>query len=68
MPIDWQQIVALSLVALAGVAVARRMWAQIRAFGRPKRRPPVSRPPSETPLMQIQVRPPAHLRRSHDDN
>ncbi len=68
MPADWQHIVALSVVFLAFAAVARRLWAQLHAFGRPKRRPPVSRPPSAPPLIQIQRRPPAHLRRPHDDN
>ena len=74
MHIDWQQITALAIVAAAMGAVGRRIWSQIAAF---RTKPGAAGGgcdgcPSSgtakvqaapTPLMQIQTRPPVHLRR-----
>ncbi len=74
MHIDWQQITAMAIVAAAASAVGRRIWSQIAAF---RTKPGTSGggcdncPSSGTanaqsapaPLMQIQTRPPVHLRR-----
>jgi hypothetical protein len=74
MHIDWQQITALAIVAVAALAVGRRMWGQIAAFrnkpgkasgggceGCPSSG--VAKNIQAPPLMQIQTRPPVHLRR-----
>ena len=76
MHIDWQQIITLAIVAVAAWAVGRRMWDQIAAFadksgksgggcaGCPSSgaaKPASGQSPA--PLLQIQARPPAHLRR-----
>ena len=77
MHIDGQQIIALGIVAVAAFAVARRLWGQAAAFrGRPGRAgggsgcdgcpSSGSSPKAQTtssPLMQIQTKPPVHLRR-----
>ncbi len=75
MHVDWQQIGALAIVAGAVLAVGRRLWEQIAAFRAKPGKPggsgcdgcASSRPAGETQaapaLMQIQMRPPAHLRR-----
>ncbi len=75
MHIDWQQITAMAIVAAAGLAVGRRIWGQIAAFGSKPRKssggcdscpssgPANSAAAAPTPLLQIQTRPPAHLRR-----
>ena len=73
MHVDWQQWAALGVVSLAALSVARRMWGQIAAFrNRPGKTgggcegcPSASvRPqPAASPLMQIQIKPPVHLRR-----
>ena len=76
MHIDWQQITALAIVAAAMFAVGRRMWGQIAAFrtkpGKaagggcdscPSSGAGKSAQSAPAPLMQIQTRPPAHLRR-----
>ncbi len=78
MHIDGQQIVALGIVAVAAFAVGRRLWGQAAAFrGRPGRMgntasgcdgcPSAGATPkaqtTSSPLMQIQTRPPLHLRR-----
>lgn len=67
---DWQQVVTLGIVAAAGASVGRRLWGQASAFRTRRRAHPVKRanparpaaaPPA--PLIQIQTRPPLHLRR-----
>ena len=64
-----QHWVALAMVAVAGAYVGWRIWGQIAAFrGRPaRRRRPAgsakSAAPPVTPLIQIQTRPPVHLKR-----
>ncbi len=77
MHVDGQQIVALGIVAVAAFAVGRRLWGQAAAFrGRPGRTrnggsgcdgcPSSGAPKMQTtssPLMQIQTKPPVHLRR-----
>ena len=71
---DWQQITAMGIVAAAMFAVGRRLWSQIAAFrtkpGKASGGGCGSCPSSGTakvappaPLMQIQTRPPVHLRR-----
>ncbi|MBV9850757.1 MAG: hypothetical protein JO250_13875 [Armatimonadetes bacterium] len=71
MHVDWQTIIALSIVAVAAAAVARRLWAQVAAFRAPRRRhsSPSARPmpPSSSPLIQVQLTPPAHLKRPPAD-
>jgi len=77
MHVDGQQIIALGIVAIAAFAVGRRLWGQIAAFRRRPGRtgsggggcdgcPSAgTAKPSATssPLMQIQTKPPIHLRR-----
>ncbi len=71
MHIDWQQVTALAIVAAAMFAVGRRLWGQIAAFrtkpgkaaGGCDSCPSSGTAKSAAPLMQIQTRPPAHLRR-----
>jgi hypothetical protein len=78
MHVDGQQIVALGIVAVAALAVGRRLWGQVAAFrGRPGRAgtggsgcdgcPSSGATPktqtTSSPLMQIQTKPPVHLRR-----
>ncbi len=59
---DWQQVVTLGIVAAAGASVGRRLWGQVSAFrGQPRRRAGPAKPAA--PLIQIQTRPPLHLRR-----
>ena len=72
---DIQQILALSIVLVAALAVGRRLWGQVAAFrtkpgsaggsacdGCPSSG--ASKPSAApAPLMQIQTRPPLHLRR-----
>ena len=63
---DWQQVVTFGIVVAAAASVGRRLWGQVSAFrGRPRRRAgpakPAAAPPA--PLIQIQTRPPLHLRR-----
>lgn len=75
MHIDWQQVTALAIVAAAMAAVGRRIWGQIAAF---RTKPgkaagggcdncpssgAANAQSAPAPLMQIQTRPPAHLRR-----
>ena len=74
MHVDWQQIGAMAIVAGASASVGRRVWKQIAAFrakpgkaggsgcdGCASNR---SAGPKAAPaLVQIQMRPPAHLRR-----
>ncbi len=70
---DGQQIGAMAIVAGAGVSVGRRVWKQIAAFRTPPGKPgggggcdgcAGSRGKAAPPaLVQIQMRPPAHLRR-----
>ena len=74
MHVDGQQIIALGIVAVATAAVGRRLWAQIKAFRTPRRRPgqdgpPRHRPtpPAASPLVQIQRKPPVHLKRPPPD-
>lgn len=77
MHVDGQQIVALGIVAAAAVAVGRRLWGQVVAFrSRPGRAgnggsgcdscPSAGNAKTRaisSPLMQIQTKPPVHLRR-----
>lgn len=76
MHIDWQQVTALAIVAAAMAAVGQRIWGQIAAFraksGKaagggcdncPSSGAAKSAQAAPTPLMQIQTRPPVHLRR-----
>lgn len=73
MTVDWQQGAAFGIVALAALAVGRRMWGQIAAFGNRKPAKKSTRaakkqaPPPAAPLIQIQTKPPAHLRRPPSD-
>ena len=67
MHIDGQQIIALGIVALAAAAIGRRLWSQIAAFRAPKRRvgpsAPAKPPAASPPLIQIQRKPPVHMKR-----
>ena len=75
MHVDGQQIITLGIVAVAAFAVGRRLWRQAAAFrSRPGRGEGggcdgcpsggASKTPStSSPLMQIQTKPPVHLRR-----
>jgi len=76
MHVDWQQIGAMTVVAGAALAVGRRLWKQIAAFrakpgkaggsgcdGCAGNRASGTAPAAPPALMQIQTRPPAHLRR-----
>ena len=76
MHVDGQQIIALGIVAVAAFAVGRRLWRQAAAFrDRPGRAGGAGRcdgcpsggasqtPAASAPLMQIQTKPPVHLRR-----
>lgn len=83
MHIDIQQVLALSIVAVAAFFVGRRIWGQVMAFrNRPTRRGPDeggcgSCPSNQqsagtakaasSPLIQLQVKPPAHLKRPSAD-
>lgn len=74
---DGQQIIALGIVMVAAFAVGRRLWGQVAAFhGKPGRGGTISsgcdncpsnsagKPQmASSPLMQIQTKPPLHLRR-----
>jgi len=76
---DGQQIIAMGIVAAAALAIGRRMWGQVAAFrtkpGRggtaasgcdscPSNAQPAVKPRvTSSPLMQIQTKPPLHLRR-----
>ena len=77
MHVDGQQIAALGIVAVAALAVGRRLWGQAAAFrgksgragsggsgcdGCPSSGATKTRATS-SPLMQIQTKPPVHLRR-----
>lgn len=76
MHIDGQQLVALGIVAVAAFAVGRRLWGQMAAFrgkgragsggsgcdGCPSSEAAKTQAAS-SPLMQIQTKPPVHLRR-----
>ncbi len=68
--IDWQQIIALAIVAIAAFFVFKRLWSQIAAFrSRPARRKPSLSTPAKPqaarpqPLIQIQTVPPRHMKR-----
>jgi len=77
MHVDGQQIVALGIVAVAALAVGRRLWGQVAAFrSRPGRAGSggsgcdgcpssgaAKTGTTSSPLMQIQTKPPVHLRR-----
>jgi hypothetical protein len=63
---------ALGIVAVAAAAVGRRLWSQIAAFRSPRR--PMRRAPAQnsqssapSPLIQIQRKPPVHLKRPPSD-
>jgi hypothetical protein len=71
---DGQQVAAFGIVAVAAGAVGRRLWGQVAAFrGKPGRGGACDGCPSSgasaktsgtaSPLMQIQTKPPVHLRR-----
>lgn len=74
MHVDWQQVGAMAIVAGASASVGRRAWKQIAAFrakpgkaggsgcdGCASNRPASAQ--SAPALVQIQMRPPAHLHR-----
>ena len=75
MHIDWQQWGAMAIVAGAMLGVGRRMWGQVGAFRSKPGKPGGSgcdgcasnkaegKTQAAPVLMQIQTRPPAHLRR-----
>lgn len=75
MHIDWQQWGALAIVAGAMLGVGRRLWGQIGAFRAKPGKPGGSgcdgcasnktegKAQVVPTLVQIQTRPPAHLRR-----
>ena len=73
MHVEGQQIIALGIVAVAAAAVGRRLWAQVAAFRAPRRRAgptaPAARPPASAPppLIQIQRKPPVHMKRPPAD-
>lgn len=83
MHIDIQQVLALSIVAVAAFFVGKCLWGQIMAFrSRPARRGSDeggcgSCPSSgssaraakaaSSPLIQLQAKPPAHLKRPSAD-
>ena len=73
MHMDGQQLVALGIVAVAAVAVGRRLGAQIAGVRTPRRRPgktaagPRPAQPSSSPLIQVQLKPPAHMKRPPPD-
>ncbi len=69
---DWQQIGAMAIVAGAMLGVGRRLWGQVGAFrAKPGKASGCDGCASNTAgkaqaapaLVQIQMRPPAHLRR-----
>jgi hypothetical protein len=68
--VDWQQVAALAIVAVAAFFVLKRLWGQMMAFrSRPMRRKPSTtapakpQPPRPQPLVQIQLTPPRHMKR-----
>ena len=77
MHVDGQQIVALGIVAVAALAVGRRLWGQVAAFrgrtgragggsgcdGCPSSGASPKTAAASSPLLQIQTKPPVHLRR-----
>ncbi len=72
--VDWQQIAALTIVAVAAFFVLKRLWGQIMAFrSRPARRKPSKNTPAKAqtprpqPLIQIQTAPPRHMKRPPTD-
>jgi len=80
MHIDWQQMIVLSIVVLAALSVGRRLWNQVAGFrSRPGRSSggcdgcPSSgsasalKKTASMPLIQIQAKPPIHLRRPPAD-
>lgn len=73
--VDWQQVAALAIVAVAAFIVLKRLWEQLLAFrSRPARRKPSSStpvkapPPRPQPLVQIQLTPPRHMKRPSSDD
>lgn len=73
-PPDLQHILAMSIVAVAAFSVGRRLWRQAQGFrSRPRRRSPAAAkkptaPPVPSPLIQLQVKPPVHLKRPPADD
>ena len=71
MHVDGQQVIALGIVAAAFAVVGRRLWSQVAAFRAPRRRrgsaTPRPVPPAPGPLIQIQRRPPVHVKRPPAD-
>lgn len=69
---DWQQVTAFAIVTLAAWSVGKRLWGQIAAFrSRPARRAKSpARPAAPRPekLMQIQLKPPLHVKRPPADD
>lgn len=72
--LDVQHVLAMTIVSVAAYTILRRLWRQIQAFRSRPRRKAVSiskpaAPPAASPLIQLQVRPPLHLKRPpNDDN
>lgn len=70
---DIQHIVAMAIVAVAAWVIAKRLWRQGLAFRkRPRRKPTaVNKPPASptsSPLIQVQIKPPVHLKRPPADD
>jgi len=70
---DIQHILAMAIVAAAAFAIFKRLWRQGQAFqSRPRRKPATgskpSAPPAISPLIQLQLKPPAHLKRPPVDD
>ena len=71
--LDLQHVVAMAIVAAAAFTILRRLWQQGQAFRkRPKRKAAAnsrpSTPPAASPLIQLQVKPPVHLKRPPADD
>lgn len=69
---DIQHLVAMTIVAVAAFSILKRLWRQGQAFrSRPRRKSTAankpSAPPASSPLIQLQLKPPAHLKRPPSD-
>ncbi|MDQ2688462.1 MAG: hypothetical protein M3Y28_11420 [Armatimonadota bacterium] len=70
---DIQHILAMAIVAVAAWILAKRLWRQGLAFrSRPRRKPSTVKtppaPPVSSPLIQLQIKPPVHLKRPPADD
>lgn len=68
--LDIQYVLAMAIVAVAAFAISRRLWRQALAFRRrpPRKAPTANKPPAASPLIQLQVKPPVHLKRPPADD